>query len=81
MVACAVGSPRLHPCSREVAAFFSESINRVIITGGNLSGSDSMGWRSKDIRTYTKIPLLRGEKPDEQTMRTVVVSLTCQGVV
>jgi hypothetical protein len=67
MVVCSVGSPRLHPCSCEVAAFLSESINRVIITGINLRrGSDQMGWKTKDIRTYTSVPLFREENADEQ---------------
>ena len=48
MVLCLVGSPRLHPSSCEVAAFLSESINRVIITGTYLRhGSDPIVLEAK----------------------------------
>jgi hypothetical protein len=71
MVVCVVGSPRLHPRSFEVAAFLSESINRVIITGRNLRyGSNPMGRKPKDGRTYTRVPLFRGEKAGEKMNRT-----------
>jgi hypothetical protein len=49
----------------------SESINRVIITEGNLRrGSDPMGWKTKDIWTYTRVTLLHGENSGEKTNQT-----------
>jgi hypothetical protein len=46
MVVCVVGSPKFHFC--EAAAFLSESINRVTITGINLRrGSDLMVLEAK----------------------------------
>ena len=54
-----VGSPKLHAYSREVVAFLSESINRVIITGRYLRcGSDptvSEGKRYSDIHDVSTV--------------------------
>jgi len=66
MVVRTLGPLRLHPCSCEVAAFLSESINRVIITGRYLRrGSDLR--KQRDLWTYTRVPLLDGEEFGERT--------------
>ena len=72
MVVCVVDSPRLHPRSCASAAFVSESINRVIITGRYLrNGSDLLISETKRYPdTYPMVPLLRREKSGERMKET-----------
>ena len=69
MVLCGVGSPRLHPFSCEIAAFLSESINRVIIIGKKLRrGLDQMvskAMRSSDIHEGSTIRRTISEQTKE----------------
>ena len=71
MVLRAVGSPRLHPFSCEIAAFLSESINRVIIIGKKLRrGLDQMvskAMRSSDIHEGSTIARRTISEQTEET--------------
>ena len=71
MVLCLVGSPRLHPSSCGVAAFLSESINRVIIVGRKLKhGLGPMvpeAMRSPDIHEGSTIARRTISEQTEET--------------
>ena len=71
MAVCVVGSPKLHPGSREALAFLSESSNRVIITGRYLRRrSDSVGSEAKRYSYVHRVSAIFWERFGERTNET-----------